>query len=255
MNRLLLFVLCVCFGFGQVLQIDSIIDPGAWTDPDNIFTSDDLYAEPSVNNDPLILQIVVPTDTSAVLDSIKVNLEQHVSDTTRAAWRVRPHINGAPGTLSGTILGSATDETLVFDISADITGWADMFDLAIELRNTRIGGGQLPEWFADYLYVYVYTDAGILEGEYGKANDSRLTIPYIVSGALTFTYYLDTPSIITVEVYNSIGERILSRSVNGNAGENKITLGKVNELSAGTYYLQVKSVESNIESGKFIILE
>lgn len=255
MNRLLLFVLCVCFGFGQVLQIDSIIDPGNWTDPDNIFTSDDLYAEPSVNNDPLILQIVVPADTSAVLDSIKVNLEQYVSDTTRAAWRVRPHINGAPGTMSGAILGSATDETLVFDISADITGWADMFDLAIELRNTRIGGGQLPEWYADYLYVYVYTDAGVFESEYGKTDDSRLIVPSIITGALAFTYYLDTPSFIAVEVYNSIGERILSRSINGNAGENKITFGKVNELSAGTYYIRVKSADHNVESGKFIILE
>lgn len=255
MNRLLVFVLCVGYCFGQVLQIDSIIDPGTWTDPDNIFTSDDLYAEPVENNDPLILQIIVPADTSAVLDSVKVNVEQYVSDTISAAWRVRPIISGAPGTMSGAILGSATDETLVFDISADITGWADMFDLAIELRNTRIGGGQLPEWFADYLYVYVYTDAGVFEGEHEKVNDSRLIVPSIITGALAFTYYLDTPSFITVDVYNSIGERILSRSVNGNAGENKITLGKVNELSAGTYYLQVKSVDSSIESGKFIVLE
>lgn len=255
MHKLLLVLLCMGFGFSQVLEIESIIDPGNWTDPDNIFTSDDLYAEPVDNNDLLILQIFVPADTSAVLDSIKVNLEQYVSDTTRAAWRVRPIINGVPGTLSGTILGSATDETLVFDISADITGWADMFDLAIELRNTRIGGGQLPEWYADYLYVYVYTDAGVFESEYGKVNDSRLTIPSIISGSLTFTYYLDIPSLIAVGVYNSIGERILSRSVNGNAGENKITFGKVNELSAGTYYIRVKSADHNVESGKFIILE
>lgn len=255
MNKLLLVCLCVGYCFGQVLQIDSIIDPGVWTDPDNIFTSDDLYAEPGENNDPLILQIVVPADTSAVLDSIKVNVEQYVSDTISAAWRVRPIINGVPGTMSGAILGSATDETLVFDISADITGWADMFDLAIELRNTRIGGGQLPEWFADYLYVYIFTGTGVFEGEHEKANDSRLIIPSIITGALAFTYCLDTPSLIVVEVYNSIGGKILSRSVNGNAGENKITLGKVNELSAGTYYIRVKSADHNVESGKFIIPE
>lgn len=255
MNRLLLFVLCVCFGFGQVLQIDSIIDPGTWTNPDNILTSDDLYAEPDGNNDALQLQIVVPTDTSATLDSVKVFLEQYVSDTTKGAWRVRPIVNGNPGALSGEILGTATDEYIMFDISADITGWVDLFDLAIELRNTKVGGGPDPEWYADYLYVYVYTDAGVFEGEHEKVSDSRLIVPSIVTGVLAFTYYLDTPSLIAVVVYNSIGERILSRSVSGNAGENKITLGKVNELSAGTYYIRVKSADHNVESGKFIIPE
>ena len=255
MNKILIVCLYVGFGFSQILQVDSIIDPGTWTNPDNIFTSDDLYAEPGGNNDVLDLQIIAPIDTSAALDSVKVFLEQYVSDTTRAAWRFRPVINGNPGTISGEILGTATDEYIMFDISPDITGWADLFDLAVQLRNTKVGGGPGPEWYADYLYVHVYTDAGVFESEYGKTHDSRLIVPSIVTGALTFTYYLDTPSLIAVEVYNSIGERILSRSVNGNAGENKITLGKVNELSAGTYYIRVKSADHNVESVKFIITE
>ena len=254
MNRLLLFVLGVCFGFGQVLQVDSIIDPGTWTNPESIFVSDDLYGVPGGNNDNLVLGIIDPSDTSATIDSVMVLLEQYVSDSTKAFWFVTPIINGNPGTSTPQQAGSEQESVLGFDISADITSWADIIALDIELTPIK-GTGAPPEWYADYLYVYVYTDAGVFEGEYGKANDSRLTIPYIISGALTFTYYLDTPSFITVEVYNSIGERILSKNVNGNAGENKITLGKVNELSAGTYYIRVKSADSSIESGKFIILE
>lgn len=254
MNRLLLFVLCVYFGFGQVLQVDSIIDPGTWTNPESIFVSDDLYGVPGGNNDNLVLGIADPSDTSATIDSVMVLLEQYVSDSTKAFWFVTPIINGNPGTSTPQQAGSEQESVLGFDISADITSWADIIALDIELTPTK-GPGAPPEWYADYLYVYVYTDAGVFEGEYGKTNDSRLIVPSIVTGALAFTYYLDTPSLIAVEVYNSIGERILSRSVNGNAGENKITLGKVNELSAGTYYIRVKSADHNVESGKFIIPE
>lgn len=255
MRRLLLVCLCVGFGFSQVLQIDSIIDPGTWTDPDNIFTSDDSYAEPGVNNDPFVLQILAPTDTSATLDSVKVFLEQHVSDTTKGFWRVRPIVNGNPGTMSGEVMGTANDELIMFDISAGITGWADLFDLAIDLRNTKVGGGQNPDWFADYLYVHMYTDAGIFESEYKTANDPRLCVPSIVVGSLTFTYYLNEPSLIITEIYNITGEKILRKSVNGNIGKNNITLGKVNELPTGIYYVLVESADNSIEAGKFIVLE
>ncbi len=254
MYKMLIVCVCVGFGFSQVLQVDSIIDPGTWTNPESIFVSDDLYGVPGGNNDNLVLGIADPSDTSATIDSVMVLLEQYVSDSTKAFWFVTPIINGNPGTSTPQQAGSEQESVLGFDISADITSWADIIALDIELTPIK-GVGAPPEWYADYLYVYVYTDAGILEGEYGKANDSRLTIPYIISGALTFTYYLDTPSFITVEVYNSIGEGVLGKNVSGNIGKNRITLGGASELSTGVYYLQVKSVDSSIESGKFIILE
>lgn len=254
MYRLIIVLLCIGFCFSQVLEIDSIFDPGLWIDPDNIISSDDQYGQPPGNNDPVVLQIEAPTDTTGTIDSIKVFLEQYVSDTSRAAWRVRPIMGGTPGNNSTDVMGTMSDQLISFDISAEITGWQDLFDLTVDLRGIKVGGGQNPDWYADYLYVFVYSDVGIFETR-ASIGDSKLNIPRIVTGALSFSYYLEMPSKILISVYNSIGQRVLTEKILGVSGRNHINIGKMKELSRGVYYIHVVTVNNRVEKGKFILIQ
>jgi hypothetical protein len=114
MYRLMLLLLCTGFCFSQILRVDSIYDPGIWSNPENIMVSDDNYTDTDGNNSAIILQIQTPADTNGTIDSIKVFLEQCVSDTTHGAWRIRPIINGTPGTVSADIMGTDIDQSHAF---------------------------------------------------------------------------------------------------------------------------------------------
>ena len=247
--------------FCQVLEVDSIIGPGTWTNPDSIFVSDDLYAYPAGNQDIMILSIADPVDTTnAALDSVRVYLEQYVTDTTKGFWYVVPIINGTPGTATPQQEGSLTDSILCFDISADITCWQELIGLDIELHPKK-GTGAPPDWYADYLYVYVYsTSTGIFDEESDvERKDSKLFVPTFACNELHFTYNLNTSSNISIEIYNIAGVKVLKKEVNGRAGTNSITLKEIGQFSSGVYYLRTKTINQKgiqeTNSCKFIVLD
>jgi hypothetical protein len=162
MKPVVVLTMLCALAFGQILEVDSIIDPGAWVDPDNIFTSDDIYGTTGTNNAELLLMMEDPTDTSSTIDSVIVFLEQYVSDETRAAWYIRPYFLGVPGTTTPDQMGTEVESFITFNITTDITGWSDIFDLEIGLRNIKVGGGANPDWFADYLYVGIFSVCGYI---------------------------------------------------------------------------------------------
>lgn len=260
MKKLMLVVMFVNLGFGQVLEIDSIINPGNWINPESIFVSDDLYGVPEGNQDVLILSIADPIDTvNVTLDSVKVYLEQHVSDTTKGFWYVVPITNGIPGTATPQLAGSLIDSFLCFDISVDITGWIDLIGLHIELHPKK-GTGAPPQWYADYLYVYTYTTTGIFEEGYKVNRDNlELLMPTIVHNEITFICNLNVPANITIEIYNTTGKKELGKEINGTAGTNTITLKEIRSFAAGVYYLRIKSINQKgvqkVISDKFVVLD
>jgi len=163
MKSICFLFLALNLGFSQVLLIDSIISRGRWVNPESIRVSDDQYGTPSGGNDNIIVGIANPADTiNGRLDSVKVYLEQHVSDTTRAFWYVMPIIWGSPGTATPQQPGSLTDVTLSFNVSASVGSWYNLVGLDVDLRPVK-GAGATPSWFADYLYVYAFVTVGIEE--------------------------------------------------------------------------------------------
>jgi hypothetical protein len=236
---------------GQVLPVDSIMDAGGWTDPVNIFVSDDLYATTGAQNDNMVLRIADPTDTTGMLDSVYVYLEQYVS-ATNGFWSVIPIINGTPGTQTAEVAGTPSDSMLGFNISGDIAGWADLFDFQIDLIVTK-GGGATPDWFADYLHVYLFVGGAGTDGQ-EEAADSKftLTVPSFAGNQLNFSYGLTAAGPISIEIYNVSGARVLRKELRGQSGANNAMLD-IGNLGHGMYFIKA-SAPSGIETAKFIIL-
>lgn len=258
MKILILLVTVLNFGFGQILEIDSIVHPGNWTDPENIFVSDDLYGYPEGNQDNLVLSIADPVDTlNAFLDSVKVYLEQHVSDTTKGFWYVIPIINSTPGTATLQQAGSLIDSLLCFDISTDIITWADLIGLSIDLHPKK-GTGAPPEWFADYLYVFAYTTTGIFEEENNITRKGpNLFVPTIVHHQITFTYDLDDFTNILIEIYNTAGHLVKQFKHEPSKQMNKITWcgddNSGNKLPSGVYFFKLRTEEFT-ETRKLLLI-
>jgi len=256
MKSIILMVVVLGLGFSEVLEIDSITDPGSWTNPDSILVSDDLYGSPQGNQDVLTLSFVDPADTvDRSLDSVKVYLEQHVSDTLRAFWFVRPIINGVPRTSTPQQAGTLTDSVLCFDISGDITGWADLYDFLIDLH-PKVGTGQQPEWYADYLYVSTYDHSVVsIDEHFNRSYNPVLVMPTIVHNELIFTYNLNTSNSISIDIYNMAGAKVLSKEIHGATDINTITLQEVNQFATGIYYLCIKTGTEHVKLRKFIVLD
>ncbi len=257
MKYLCLLFVAVGLGFSQVidLRVDSILDPGNWTNPGNIITSDDQYGEPSGNQDVLTAGIQNPADTTVgTLDSVKVHLEQHVSDTLVARWYVVPVINGRRGTATPEQPGTATDANLIFNISGDITGWADLINLDIDLHPVK-GPGAPPEWFADYLHVIAFVTLGITEEKNVNLENVKIVTPTIARGKLTFTYSLTTASDVSVEIFGVSGVNLLQKNVEGTIGANALTLTEIGRFTPGVYFLKVSAGDHQFGIRKFIVMQ
>lgn len=255
MKSIIIMGIVVSLGFSEVLEIDSITDPGNWSEPENILISNDLYGSPSGNQDVLTLSFADPVDTAdRSLDSVKVYLEQYVSDTARARWYLRPVINGTPRTATPQQAGTLTDSVLCFNISSDITGWADLYDFEIDIH-PKVGTGQQPEWYADHCYVSAYNHTITSIDEYViQSRGSVLLMPTIVCGALILRYTVNTSSIISLEVYNALGTTVFSKEIHGTTGVNTITLNEIGQLSSGIYYLLIKTDTERVQPKKFIVV-
>lgn len=258
MKSMCFLFLALNLGFSQVLLIDSIINPGRWVNPDSIRVSDDRYGVPSGGNDNIVVAIVNPTDTiNYRLDSVKVRLEQHVSDTATAFWYVIPIIWGRPGTATPQQPGSLSDVTLSFNISASVASWYNLVGLDVDLRPVKQGGAT-PSWFADYLYVYAFVTVGILEDKNLVLHKAKLIIPSIAHNELTFTYHLDEPGKVSIAIYSALGNKVLQERVNSKSGMNTVTLKEVGRFSPGVYFLKLTSTDQSDaqygKTGKFVIL-
>lgn len=254
MKKLLMWCILCGLGFSQVLQVDSIIEPNNWTNPESVFVSDNHFATTVTHMDRLMLRVADPTDTSGAIDSVMVFLEQYVSDETRARWLIAPSFNGVPGTATAPQFGTETESVLAFDISVDITGWSDILDLELGLTASRQGGGAAPDWYADYIYVAIYPGAGISEGGQ-KAYAMRMIMPTVVRSDISFTYTQLTSTDLCVDVYNVIGEKVYARVMNGVPGTMTYTLSGLQSLATGVYYLIVRDAYNrDVSTGKFLII-
>jgi hypothetical protein len=246
MKIIVLLVTVLSLGFGQILEIDSIVHPGNWTNPENIFVSDNLYGYPEGNQDNLILNIADPVDTlNAFLDSVKVYLEQYVSDTTKGFWYVIPIINGTPGTATLQQAGSLIDSLLCFDISTDIITWADLIGLSIDLHPKK-GTGAPPEWFADYLYVFAYTTTGISEEKNNIIRKgTNVFVPTIVHHQMTFTWDQNDHANIVITIYNTAGCLVKQFRHEPREQRNEITWcgddNSGNKLPSGVYFIKLQA--------------
>lgn len=254
-KSIIIVTVLVTAAFSQILEPDSILDPAAWVNPESIFVSDNQFAMSSTHNDVLILGIEDPIDTTGTIDSVLVFLEQYVSDTARASWTIRPYIGGAGGTLTTPQFGTANESVLAFNISVDITGWADVIDLSIGVRPARVGGGAAPDWYADYVYVAIYPGMGVYE--LGPKNIGRsLFVPTIARSSLIFTYNQFASVDIKVHIYNAMGQRVHSLILDGQAGTATYTVNGLNNLATGVYYLAIQDVDGcNYDYGKFVIVK
>jgi hypothetical protein len=243
---------------GQVLPADSILDPGNFTNPDSIFVSDDFYASTSTNNDHLTLRIADPVDTTGTLDSVYVYLEQYVS-ASNGMWYILPMFNGMPGTATPSQNGTLSDSLLGFNVTTDISGWSDLYDLEIDL-NVEKGGGATPDYFADYLYVYVFANGlGIEEGNQERKRGLNLSVPTLTQGQIEISYTLHAPASVNITVFNISGRRILERNTRGISGTNLVILDDVGDLNTGIYYICTKAIGTDgevlTETAKFIKLD
>jgi hypothetical protein len=248
-----MMTLCT-IGFGQILDVDSILSSGTWSNSDSVLASDDMYGTTGTNNDELILEIADPVDTNGTIDSVIVCLEQYVSDESRAAWYIRPYFLGSPGTVTPDIMGTEIESTIMFNISTDISGWSDIFDLEIGLRNIKIGGGQNPDWFADYIYVQVFSDVGIHENE-SEAKIVEIVTPTIIHSYIRFTLTLTASTGIIADIYDIAGEKQYSTTVTGKAGTCTYSINTHACLTRGVYYLVIRDAQNRrISSGKFVVI-
>ncbi len=242
-------VLCIML-VGQVLPVDSIMDPGGWTDPVNIFASDDLYATTGSLNDNMVLGIADPSDTTGTLDSVYVYLEQYVS-AANGQWVVTPIINGTPGTQSANVPGTLADSTLFFNISMDISGWLDLYDFQIDLTTTK-GGGATPDWFADHLYAYLFVSGVGAEEHTVQENGFTVSVPSFGSSTLRLAYMLKSDAPITVEVYDVCGARVLQTQLSGKTGSNSAVLN-MGHTGHGIYFLKA-TTPFGTRTAKFVVL-
>lgn len=222
------------FVLSQILTVDSIIDGGAWVNPESVITSDNLYASAYNNEAILIMDLSNPEDTLGYINSVKVFLEQHVSDPAKANWYVVPIVNGISGASSPRVPGTLNDSVLTFDISNAISTWNDILSLSLELH-TRKGTGAPPEWFADYLYVFVYTTPQGIEESPGNTKKHIV----FTGGTLVFNLNCEMNKIVSIGLFNKSGVKIMESKQHVNTGINTIELRPPDNLPSDIFFISI----------------
>ena len=238
--------------FGEILTIDSIVDPHNWLNPGNILVSDDMYAEPHQNNDGINVSFTDPTQPALSIDSVFIFVEQYVSDSTNALWHIVPIIQDSayPGTPQQ--YGSEYESLLRFDISSAVLSEADLISLQVELVPRLIVGPQ-PDWFVDHLYAEAfYQSVGIQENTNHSHFD--ILVPTIMQQEISFMCTLREAAPISITVWNSVGQPIAHDIAHGVEGRNQINMNNMDNLTNGVYFLQTE-VQGRLNTAKFLFVK
>lgn len=238
--------------FGEILSIDSIIDPHNWLNPESILVSDDFYAQAHQHNDAITVSLSDPTQPVFDIDSVFIFVEQYVTDSANALWRIVPIIQDSTYPPSPLQFGTEYESHVRFDISSVVLSEADLISLQVELVAERIVGPQ-PDWFADHLYVEAfYQSTGIQE--HADHSHFDILVPTIMQKELSFICTLREAAPISITVWNSLGQPIARDIVHGIEGRNQINMNNMGNLTNGVYFLQTE-VQGRINTAKFLFVE
>lgn len=238
--------------FGEILSIDSIIDPHNWLNPESILVSDDFYAEAHQHNDAILVSFADPTQPVFDIDSVFIIVEQYVTDSTNALWHIVPIIQDSAYPDTPHRFGTEYESHLRFDISSAVLSEEDLNSLQAELVAQIIVGPQ-PDWFADHLYAEAfYQSTGIQENADHSHFD--ILVPAIMQNELSFTCTLREAASISITVWNSLGQPIAHETAHGVQGRNQITMNNTGNLANGVYFLQTE-VQGNINTAKFLFVK
>jgi len=238
--------------FGEILSIDSIIDPRNWLNPESILVSDDFYAQAHQHNDGITVSLSDPTQPVFAIDSVFIFVEQYVTDSTNALWRIVPIIQDSTYPASPLRYGTEYESHLRFNISSVVLSEADLISLQVELVAERIVGPQ-PDWFADHLYAEAfYQTTGIQE--HADHSHFDILVPTIIRKELSFICTLREAAPISITIWNSLGEPIGRETVHGTQGQNQIIIDNTGTLANGVYFLQTE-VQGRINTAKFLFVK
>jgi hypothetical protein len=237
--------------FGEILSIDSIVNPGNWTDPSNILVSDDLYGQPHQHNDEITVGFVDPLEVAITVDSVFIFVEQHATDSLNALWHIVPVLRDTLQAPTPQQYGTEYDSYLRFDISYAILTMDDLNIFQVQLVPRKVVGSQ-PDWFADHLYAEAFCSTpGIQENtDYSTYN---ICVPTIVRHDLAFICTLTEPSSVDITIWNSLGQPITRERVYGAVGQNHITMNNTSDLATGVYFLKT-DVQGDINTAKFLFV-
>lgn len=94
-------------------------------------------------------------------------------------------------------------------------------------------------------------NTGIPASAKNEVTESRV-FPNPAKNSVNVAISLSNANTVSVDVFNAIGQKINSMSVNGQVGENVINVG-LNNATPGVYFVKVKS--GSVESTKKLIIE
>lgn len=141
----------------------SVVNPGGWTNPGNVFTSNNVYAEATANNqvvDYAGFGFNVPAGYT--ITSVKVMVEHYEDPSGRRYIEFQMSTNGGSSFLS-TIhnlpvrAGGGNEGTDTTDVTSD-TSWASttVNSVAVRLTSKQTQGGSPPSYQrVDYITVEV----------------------------------------------------------------------------------------------------
>lgn len=247
----IVFICLISMITGEILSIDSIVNPGNWTDPSNILLSDDLYGTAHQHNDEITVSFVDPGQTGVDVDSVFIFVEQYVTDSINGLWRIGTIVHATLLTETPQQNGTEYDSYLRFDISSAVLNLDALISLQVELIPQKIVGSQ-PDWFGDHLYAEAfYSPSGIQENAHHSYYD--ILVPTIMQNDFAFICTLSEPAPITITVWNSLGQPITRETTHGAEGQNQIIMKNTSNLATGVYFLHTE-VHGNINTAKFLFV-
>ncbi|MBI2722331.1 MAG: T9SS type A sorting domain-containing protein [Bacteroidetes bacterium] len=112
-------------------------------------------------------------------------------------------------------------------------------------------GTNIAHWFCAAQLDFKLTVVGINENELAVVNNAVL-YPNPTSANANLSIDLKDNSVVSIQVYNVVGQLVASQKANGQIGENNITIG-LNNLTTGIYMVNVKV--GGVSATKKLIVE
>jgi hypothetical protein len=233
---------------GEILQIDSIINDGHWTDPSNVLVSDDMYGLPHQHNDEITVGFEDPGQQYIVVDSVFVMIEQYVTDSVNGFWQVEPE-----GAIATELYAGTLEESVIrIDISYAVTTEQGLIDLQAHIIPHKTVGSQ-PEWFADHVYLDAYyTYTSIQESTRSVLN--MVTVPSIAQDKISFTCIAQSSATIEITLVNVMGQTVVHERARISQGRNDFIVGQGAGFAPGVYFLSLCS-DSEVTQHKVLLVK